>query len=66
MNQLLKQDFIIKKNKIIEYNTKVINKNLLYNYKYNKRKKGNRDNFSLFGKKFQFKKKLNNIEEKYK
>ena len=64
LNQLLKQDFIIKKNKIIEYNTKVINKNLLYNYKYNKRKKGNRDNFSLFGKKFKFKKKMKNIEKK--
>jgi len=51
--ELSKQDFIIKKNKIIEYNTKIINKNLLVNNNGKERKKSN---LCLLGKKFRFKK----------
>ena len=51
--ELQKQDFIIQKNKIIEYNTKIINKNLMYNNV----NKGNKANLCLSGKKFKFKKK---------
>ena len=51
--ELSKLDFIIKKNKIIEYNTKIINKNLLVN---NNGKEGKKSNLCLLGKKFRFKK----------
>ena len=51
--ELQKQDFIIQKNKIIEYNTKIINKNLMYNNV----NKGNKANLCLSGKKKKKKKK---------
>ena len=51
--ELQKQDFIIKKNKIIKYYTRVINENLLIN---NNRKKGKKVDLRLLGKKFRFKK----------
>ena len=52
LNELSKQDFIIKKNKIIEYDTKIINKNFLNN---NGKVRKKFDSY-LIRKKFRFKK----------